>query len=44
LRNSVFLYFVGIFFYGPVDHEGAETRPAGPWPRDWPPTVLSRGL
>lgn len=25
-------------------YEGADTNPAGPWPRDCPPTVLSRGL
>ena len=27
-----------------VDYDGAETRPAGPWPKACPPTVLSKGL
>jgi len=26
------------------NHDGAETKPAGPCPSDWPPTVLSSGL
>ena len=27
-----------------MHYVGADTKPAGPCPSDWPPTVLSNGL
>ena len=41
-RRQKFVLYVHITW--PSVYDGVETRPAGPWPNIWPPTLVSNGL